>query len=70
VSPADGSVFAPLPPTSGPGSPTGARTHVVVAGDTLSKIAQRYGVSMHAIAAANGIFNFNLIYRGQRLIIP
>lgn len=72
VSPTDGSVYAPPPPTSGPGynPPGGARTHLVVAGDTLAKIAQRYGVSMYAIAAANNISNLNLIYRGQRLIIP
>jgi LysM repeat protein len=46
------------------------RHHVVVSGDTLAKIAQRYGVSMYAIAAANNIANLNLIYRGQTLIIP
>jgi uncharacterized protein YraI len=70
VSPADGSVYAPPPPTTGGGQTGGTRTHLVVAGDTLAKIAQRYGVSMYAIAAANNIANLNLIYRGQRLIIP
>jgi N-acetylmuramoyl-L-alanine amidase len=69
VSPSDGSVYAPPPPTSG-GQYAGARTHLVVSGDTLAKIAQRYGVNMYAIAAANNITNINLIYRGQRLIIP
>ena len=69
VSPTDGSVYAPPPPTSGSGY-TGARVHVVVAGDTLAKIAARYGVNMYSIAAANNISNINLIYRGQRLVIP
>jgi uncharacterized protein YraI len=69
VSPTDGSVYAPPPPTYG-GYTGGTRTHLVVAGDTLAKIAQRYGVNMYAIAAANGITNINLIYRGTRLIIP
>ncbi len=67
VSPADGSVWAPPPPAH---QAHGARTHLVVAGDTLAKIAQRYGVNMYAIAAANGIVNLNRIYRGQRLVIP
>ena len=66
VSPSDGSVWSPLPPTTN----SGPRTHLVVAGDTLFKIAQRYGVSMYALASANGITNLNRIYRGQRLVIP
>jgi LysM repeat protein len=71
VSPADGSVWAPPPPVgTTPGQQPTTRTHLVVAGDTLAKIAQRYGVSMYAIAAANNIQNLNLIYRGQRLVIP
>lgn len=70
VSPSDGSVYAPPPPTGYTGHTPTTRTHVVVAGDTLAKIAQRYGVSMYAIAAANNISNINLIYRGQRLVIP
>jgi uncharacterized protein YraI len=71
VGPSDGSVYAPPPPTRGTtGSSGSARRHTVVAGDTLAKIAQRYGVSMYAIAAANNIANVNLIYRGQTLIIP
>ena len=69
VSPTDGSVVGPVPPSSGQ-SGGGARIHVVVAGDTLAKIAQRYGVSMYDIAAANGIANLNRIYRGTRLVIP
>jgi len=44
--------------------------HVVQAGDTLYSIARRYGVTVDAIAAANGIVNPSLIYVGQRLVIP
>ena len=33
-------------------------------------IGRQYGVSAQAIAAANGIGNPNLIFAGQRLIIP
>ncbi len=45
-------------------------TYTVRAGDTLSAIAARYGVSQAALAQANGITNPNRIYVGQRLIIP
>lgn len=45
-------------------------THVVQAGETLSGIAARYGVSVQALMQANGITNPSLIYVGQRLTIP
>lgn len=45
-------------------------TYVVQRGDTLARIAARYGVSTSALAAANGIRNPNLIYTGQVLRIP
>ena len=44
--------------------------HVVQRGENLFRISLRYGVTMASIAALNGITNFNLIYAGQRLIIP
>lgn len=53
--------------------PTGATTgfiHVVQPGETLTRIALRYGVSTWAIAQANGIYNMNYIWVGQRLLIP
>jgi LysM repeat protein len=48
----------------------GGVIHVVQRGQTLSGIACRYGVSVWAIANANGICNPNIIYAGQRLVIP
>jgi putative chitinase len=39
-------------------------------GDTLSGVAWRFGTTLWAIAQANGIWNYNLIYVGQRLHIP
>lgn len=45
-------------------------THTVKAGETLSAIAQRYGVSQQAIIDANNVGNASLIYVGQRLVIP
>ncbi|MED4038090.1 LysM domain-containing protein [Niallia taxi] len=49
---------------------TPAKSYTIAAGDTLSAISQRYGVSVSAIADANNIQNVNQIYAGQRLIIP
>lgn len=39
-------------------------------GETLSKIAETYGVSLAALKQANGIRNANLIRAGQSLKIP
>jgi hypothetical protein len=52
------------PPADGP------TYHYVRRGETLASIGRRYGVSYWAIAQANGISNPNLIYAGQRLVIP
>ncbi len=39
-------------------------------GDTLAKIAKRYGVSVKSLQEANGIKNANLIFAGKTLKIP
>jgi LysM repeat protein len=39
-------------------------------GDTLYRIAWRYGVDLWSLARANGIYNLNRIYAGQVLRIP
>lgn len=40
-------------------------------GDNLSRIAQRYGTTVHAVLAANPqIYNPNHIYAGQVIFIP
>ena len=44
-------------------------TYTVVAGDNLTKIAKRYGTTVKALAALNGIKNANLINIGQVLKI-
>jgi LysM repeat protein len=64
-----------LVPSPSP-SPTAApqpqqRFHVVEGGDTLNRIAQRYGVSVEAIMQANGFTDRSRILRiGERLVIP
>jgi LysM repeat protein len=58
-------------PTAPDPAPTGqSAVHVVQGGETLSGIATRYGVTVNAIMAANNIADPNLIFVGQRLVIP
>jgi LysM repeat protein len=64
-------VPSPSPSPSPALAPPQQRTHVVEGGDTLNRIAQRYGVSVEAIMQANGFTDRNRILRiGERLIIP
>ena len=44
--------------------------HVVRRGETLSQIAERYGVSIRELMQANMLRNPNHIYAGQKLCIP
>jgi len=45
-------------------------THVVQPGENLFRIALQYGVTVNALASANGLSNVSRIYVGQRLAIP
>ena len=60
---------APVASTSTPTVPMAERSHVVVKGDTLAKIAKANGVTSAALAKANGI-NGAMIKLGQKLKIP
>jgi LysM repeat protein len=44
--------------------------HVVGWGDTLYSIANRYSTTVNAMMQANGIRNAEVIYVGQRLLVP
>ncbi len=44
--------------------------HIVSPGETLAKIAQRYGVALSELVALNGISNINLLYSWQELQLP
>ncbi len=56
------------PPYPGP-QPCGFY-YTVQRGDTLFSIGRIYGVDPWSIAAANGLYNMNRIWVGQRLFIP
>jgi murein DD-endopeptidase MepM/ murein hydrolase activator NlpD len=57
---------APVPK---PAPTPSVATYTVVAGDNLTKIAKRYGTTVKALVALNGIKNANLIQIGQVLKI-
>ena len=61
----DGTTTSTTPGTTGASSAAKGTAHTVVAGDTLGKIAARYGTTVDALAAINGIKNKNLIRVGQ-----
>lgn len=62
-----------IPGSSGGGGGGGGsatpQTYVVRPGDTLSTIAKKFGTTVAAIAAANGISNPNLIAAGRQLAV-
>ncbi|MFQ5814437.1 MAG: LysM peptidoglycan-binding domain-containing protein [Anaerolineae bacterium] len=58
----------PVPPTTPTPQPQ-YTIHVVQRGENLYRISLRYGTTVQAIMAANGLTNYN-IYVGQQLRIP
>ncbi|MCX5771680.1 MAG: LysM peptidoglycan-binding domain-containing protein, partial [Candidatus Hydrogenedentes bacterium] len=52
-------------------SSTGRKTtHTVKRGETLSQIAEKYGVSLSSLAKANRLRSNNHLVQGKRLVIP
>ncbi len=58
------------PGASGTGQMSGGGTYVVQLGDTLSEIAERFGVPAGAIAEVSGLSDLHFIVEGQVLTIP
>lgn len=65
-----GQAPAPVDPPPPPSDGAGETTYTVQPGDFLGAIAARFGVSLEAIIAANGIANPDHIQVGQVLRIP
>ncbi len=61
---------APPAPTPNPAPQPEGSVYIVQPGDTLTRIALRYGVTVQAIALANNLSNLNVIFVGQQLVIP
>jgi LysM repeat protein len=58
------------PAKSSASASSGSRTHVVRRGETLSGIAQHYGVRLTALRNANGLSSSSVLKAGARLTIP
>ena len=49
----------------------GYNTYIVMRGDTLKALANRFGTSMDVLVSLNAdITNINVIYEGQRMVVP
>ena len=49
----------------------GYSTYIVMRGDTLKALANRFGTSMEVLISLNAdITNANVIYEGQRMVVP
>jgi putative chitinase len=59
-----------IPGASTPPQPPTTCTHVVAYGETLTSIARRYGTTVWQLAMLNHLANPNVIYAGQRLLVP
>ena len=53
-----------------PGAAEPDKVHIVLRGETLSKIAGAYGTSVSALVEHNSISNPNLIRIGQEILVP
>lgn len=58
------------PPTFTPAPTPTPVVHIVEPGETLIEIAQRYGITLDALQAANGVLTPETLQIGQRLVIP
>lgn len=59
----------PAPSTPAPSTPVSG-SYKIVAGDTISRIATKFGVSVQALLSANGLSLSSIIYAGKSLVIP
>jgi spore germination protein YaaH len=58
------------PALAAPAALVCSATHTVKAGETLSSVAKKYGVTVDALASANGLKTTATLYKGQQLCIP
>jgi LysM repeat protein len=61
---------APPKPAAAAKAAAGGRSHTLKSGETLYRLASKYGVSVAAIQKANNIKNPNSMRDGMKLVIP
>ncbi|WP_347110702.1 LysM peptidoglycan-binding domain-containing protein [Paenarthrobacter sp. S56] len=61
---------APAPAPAAPAQQASGGSYTIKAGDTLSAIASRLGVSLSALMSANNVSATTVIYPGQKLTVP
>jgi LysM repeat protein len=59
----------PVAPAA-PAAPVASTSYTIQRGDTVTSIARKFGVSVSAILAANGLVASSIIYSGRTLVIP
>ena len=65
-----GAITAALSPAPVASAPVAGGRYTIVAGDTISRIASRFGVTTQAVLTANGLGKSSIIYPGQTVAIP
>lgn len=58
------------PVTTTPRQTPNSGRYTIVAGDTVGKIAAKFGLATSTVLSANGLSNSSIIYPGQTLAIP
>jgi len=61
---------APVKSPAAPAPVASAGSYVIQSGDTISRIASKFGVSTQAILSANSLSISSVIYAGRTLVIP
>jgi LysM repeat protein len=58
------------PVTTAPPQASNSGRYTIVAGDTVGKIAAKFGLATNTVLSANGLSTSSIIYPGQTLAIP
>ena len=66
----DTTILPPVEKPTNPTSPSNTISIIIQRGDTLSQIAKDYQTTVGELIRLNNIVNPNLIYAGERLMIP
>jgi LysM repeat protein len=61
---------APAPVKATPAPVASAGSYVIQSGDTISRIAAKFGISTQALLSANSLSISSVIYAGRTLVIP